>query len=232
MTEPAHPSSPRRGRPPKITRARIIEAVLAEGFAGLTVPAVAERLGVTTMTLYRHAATRSDLLAMAWDHVLEQHTWPDFHGPWRDLLHRHATALWDLLAEHPGAVTELSGIMSARMVGLYDDLATALTGHGFTAFDAVLATDTVIDLAVDHRRGVENLARTTEGDAETSLHDQISGLWTPERTDAHERRTVRTAMSHVIMMPPREWFGHKLELFLDGLTMRHRTGTPHDARDA
>ncbi|TDC43456.1 hypothetical protein E1281_35150 [Actinomadura sp. KC345] len=119
--------------------------------------------------------------------------------------------------------------MSARMVGLYDDLATALTGHGFTAFDAVLATDSVIDLAIDHRRGVENLACATEGDADTSLHDQISRQWAPEPTDTRERQAIRTTMSHVIMMPPREWFAHKLDLVLDGLTTRHRPGPQHDA---
>ena len=71
---------PRRGRPPKITRDQIIDAVLASGFSGLTIPALAQRLGVTTMTIYRHAATRSELLAMAWEKVLERHTWPDCDG--------------------------------------------------------------------------------------------------------------------------------------------------------
>jgi len=52
---------PRRGRPPKITRDQIVDAVLSHGFAGITIPEVAQRLGVTTMTVYRHAATRAEL---------------------------------------------------------------------------------------------------------------------------------------------------------------------------
>lgn len=219
MSEDGRPGAPRRGRPPKITREQIVEAVLAEGFAGLTVPAVADRLGVTTMTLYRHAATRSDLLAMAWDHVLAHHTWPRTEGRWREVLDRHATALWDLLAEYPGAVSELSGVMSAGMVDLYDGLAVSLVRQGFTADDAVLAVDTVIDLAVDHRRGVENLAQGTEDDADEPLRDQLQRIWAPG-SGTHERRAVRAAMGRAIAAPPREWFRRKLDLVLDGLAPR------------
>lgn len=59
----------RTGRPRKLTEHAIIEAVLAEGFIGITLPAVARRLDVSTMTLYRYTRTRSDLLALAWNHV-------------------------------------------------------------------------------------------------------------------------------------------------------------------
>lgn len=105
------------------------------------------------MTLYRHAPTRADLLAMAWGQVLDQHTWPERDLPWRHLLHQYASALWDLLATYPGAVTEPStAVMPERMVHLFDDLAVALIDQGFAAADAVLAVDTVIDLAIDHRR--------------------------------------------------------------------------------
>ena len=83
----------RRGRPPKITRDQIVEAVLSHGFAGITIPEVAQRLGVTTMTVYRHAATRAELLGMAWERVLDEHAWPDRNLPWRDLLDEYATAV-------------------------------------------------------------------------------------------------------------------------------------------
>lgn len=214
-----------RGRPPKITERAIVEAVLAEGFAGLTVPAVAKRLRVTTMTLYRHVATRADLLALAWDHVLDAYAWPSHDLPWRELLHAHATALWDLLAEHPGSVTELSGaVMPPHMIGMYDGLAVALVTQGFTADVAVLTVDSVIDLTIEHRRGVELLARSTEGDA-ASLHDQLAGLWAPSSRDTPPRREVRQAMSRAIATPSRDWFCRKLNLILDGVA-QHRCDEP------
>ncbi|OUZ11186.1 hypothetical protein BHE97_04870 [Aeromicrobium sp. PE09-221] len=211
-----------------MTETRIVEAVLAEGFAGLTVPAVAARLDVSTMTLYRHVPTRARLLAMAWDHVLDAHTWPDRDLPWRGLLRTYAVTLWDLLARHPGVVTEMStAILPARMADLFDDLAVALVHQGFTADKALLAVDTVIDLTLDHRRGVETLAQPVEGTT-GSLRDQVSTLWQPgDQTAGSQvpaRQAVRRAMSEAIAADPRIWFGHKLDLVLDGIA----AGRPAD----
>ncbi|MDG4765272.1 TetR family transcriptional regulator [Solwaraspora sp. WMMD406] len=210
----------RTGRPRKLTEADIAEAVLAEGFAGLTVPAVAQRLGVSTMTLYRYTPTRAGLLALTWDHVLDKTTWPPVTGHWREILHRHATTLWDLLATHPGAVTELSGaVVPPRMMGLYDDLALALTEQGFTADQAVLAVDTTIDLTIDHCRGVEDLSRREDA-ASADTREQLAALWTLRPEDPPGRAGVRAAMQEAIATPPRDWFIRKLELMLDGLTTR------------
>lgn len=214
---------PRRGRPPKITRDQIIDAVLASGFSGLTIPALAQRLGVTTMTIYRHAATRSELLAMAWEKVLERHTWPDCDGPWRRLLHEHATTLWDLLADHPGAAIELSSaVLPSRMINLYDDLSTALVDQGFAVFDAILAVDTIIDLTIDHRRGIETLMQTVDNDKSISLYEKIRASWiSSDETMTPQRKEVRTTFNMAIEAPPREWFHKKLALILDGLALRH-----------
>ncbi|OLT35168.1 hypothetical protein BJF79_06890 [Actinomadura sp. CNU-125] len=222
----------RAGRPRKLGEADIAAAVLAEGFTGLTVPAVARRLGVSTMTVYRYTPTRPDLLALAWEHVLAAATWPPSTGDWRGLLHRHATALWDLLARHPGAVTELSGaVMPTRMIGMYDDLALALATQGFTPDEAVLAVDTVIDLTIDHRRGVEDLGRRIEGTT-TIAHDELDALWAPDQADPPGRAAVRAAMRNAIATPPRDWFIRKLDLVLDGLVAHRHRSSPRPHGDA
>lgn len=170
------------------------------------------------MTLYRHASSRSQLLAMAWEHLLDAYAWPGFDLPWRDLLYQHATALWDLLAEHPGrVVSEMSGIVPPpRMVALYDDLAVALVEQGFSAEAALLAVDTVIDMTIDHRRGVEALAQPTEG-TEATLNDQIQSQWSEQGQEIDARGAVRQAMRAAIATNPRLWFQHKLNLVLDGI---------------
>jgi len=54
------------GRPPTIDRAAVLTAGLAvadqQGLDALTMQAVARRLGVTAMALYRHVESKSDLL--------------------------------------------------------------------------------------------------------------------------------------------------------------------------
>jgi AcrR family transcriptional regulator len=215
-------TAPRRasGRPRKLTDGEIIDAVLEEGFAGITVPAVARRLGVSTMTLYRYAPTRADLLALAWDHVITTADWPPRTGTWRQILHTHAIAFWQLLARYPGVVTELSqGLMPTEMMNRIDDLAVALVDQGFTAPDAVLSVDLVIDLAVDHRRGVEKIHGLA--DIPATL-EAMAQLWAPNDTDPPSRRTVRAAMTNAITLAPFEWFTQKLDLALAGIEARFR----------
>lgn len=219
-------TAPRRagGRPPKIAIGDIVDAVLQEGFRGITVPAVARRLGVSTMTVYRYAPTRGELLALAWNHVITTTEWPPLTGPWRPLLRTHAIAFWRLLERHPGVVTELSqGLMPAEMMNHIDGIAVALVEQGFAADDAVLAVDLVIDLTVDHRRGVEMIHGLA--DIPATLQD-MARLWAPNDTDPPTRRAVRAAMTDAIRCAPFDWYSQKLDLALEGIDARF--GKPHE----
>ena len=57
------------------TRARILEAtvaVMARGVASVSIPAVAREAGVSVPTVYRHFATKRDLLTSVFPHVLHR----------------------------------------------------------------------------------------------------------------------------------------------------------------
>ena len=57
------------------TRARILDAavlVMADGFASVSIPAVAREAGVSIPTVYRHFATKHDLLAAVYPHVIRR----------------------------------------------------------------------------------------------------------------------------------------------------------------
>ncbi|MHA6628691.1 TetR/AcrR family transcriptional regulator [Pseudonocardia sichuanensis] len=216
MAEPPDPARRGPGRPPKISRDDIVAAVVAEGFARITVPAVAARLGVTTVTLYRHVPDRAHMLELAWDHIVSTATWPDTALPWAELLRDSAIAMWRLLEQHNGAVTALStGLVPPAMVQMIDDLAVALVEQGFTAHDAVLAVDLVLDLAVDHRLGVERLDGPTREDS--TIRDGLSAVWAPSTGDGDARRDVKREMRNAIAEPPITWFNRKLTLALAGI---------------
>lgn len=76
------------------TRARILDAtmrVLAEGLAGVTIPAVAREAGVSVPTVYRHFGTKRDLLAGLQPHLqqrarLQEVALPASIGELRDSL--------------------------------------------------------------------------------------------------------------------------------------------------
>jgi len=57
------------------TRARILDAtgrVMARGLAHVSIPAVAREAGVSVPTIYRHFATKHDLLAAVYPHVIRR----------------------------------------------------------------------------------------------------------------------------------------------------------------
>lgn len=206
------------GRPRKLTDQDIIDAVLAEGFAGITVPAVAQRVGVSTVTLYRYTRTRSDLLSLAWNHVITTTPWPAPIGTWRETLRTQAITFWNVLADHPGSVTELSrALMPTEMMNRIDDTTAALIERGFNAADAVLAVDFVIDLTVDHRRGVETIHGLLECPATLQA---LADLWTPTDSDPPHHRAARAAMRDAILTSPFDWYIQKLDLALDGIGHR------------
>ncbi|OLT16954.1 hypothetical protein BJF78_13455 [Pseudonocardia sp. CNS-139] len=217
----------RSGRPRKLTEDDLVRAVLAEGFAGITVPAVARRLGVSTMTLYRYTPNRAELLSLAWNHVIAGTVWPPVTGHWRPVLRAHAVALWQVLARHPGVVTELSGlVVPAEMMRRGDDMAVLLVEHGFSPPDAVLALDLVMDLTIDHRRGVETIHGLTGTPATL---DALADAWEPSASDPPARRAVRAAMHDAIRTGPFDWYTKKLDLALDGIA--HRLAPPVPAAE-
>ncbi|WP_369267387.1 TetR family transcriptional regulator, partial [Streptomyces harbinensis] len=68
------PSSPTRGRPARLNRARTVRAALdlldASGLDALTMRRLADTLGVRVGALYRHFATKQDLLTAMAEHIV------------------------------------------------------------------------------------------------------------------------------------------------------------------
>ena len=83
---PANETSAAAARPP-LTRERIVAAALAvldaEGFAGLTMRRVARELGAGTMSLYRHVASREELLDLVLDELAFEVPATLAGGPWQ-----------------------------------------------------------------------------------------------------------------------------------------------------
>lgn len=236
MTEPPPAPPPERagvgrrpgkrpGRRPLVDVARVADAVAEEGFQGITVSSVAERLGVRSSTLYRYFATRDDLLAHAVDAQFDRARWPETSqasqasAEWRGCLGAYAWALWEVYARHPGlaqAVTVLPATPPA-LTRRIDAAAVRLLDLGFAPEDAVLAVDVIGELALD-----------------TFLLGRITGERPGGGQDsaAPARRTrvaaaaplldprLRGLIEEVVTAAPRDWFGRKLDLVLDGLCAR------------
>ena len=81
----------------------------AEGMDALTVRALATRLGTGSSTLYRHVASRDELLVLLVDAVLGEVRLPDPQLPGRERVEQLSTELRRVLRSHPHVVPALSG---------------------------------------------------------------------------------------------------------------------------
>jgi AcrR family transcriptional regulator len=83
----------------------IVESALeiadADGIQGVTMRAVAARLGTAAMSLYRHVPNKETLLELMADLVFAELPHPDPAGRWQDEMTNFWTAFHDLLIEHP-----------------------------------------------------------------------------------------------------------------------------------
>jgi AcrR family transcriptional regulator len=123
------------------------EAVAANGFDGLTMRAVAARLGAVPMALYNHFATKDQLVDALLDRVLGRFEPEPATDDWIEDLRSFARAHRRLLTRHPWAVAPLfnqpSPGLSAVRVG---ELALGILRRGgvsdasaVAAFSALIA---------------------------------------------------------------------------------------------
>ncbi|MEU4578437.1 TetR/AcrR family transcriptional regulator [Nonomuraea sp. ATR24] len=82
-----------------------VELADADGLDAVSMARVAERLGYTTMSLYRHVKSKNELLLLMLDRVaaLPPELDEPFDG-WRDGLERWCRAQWEMLHAHPWVV--------------------------------------------------------------------------------------------------------------------------------
>ncbi|RZS41207.1 TetR family transcriptional regulator [Herbihabitans rhizosphaerae] len=100
-------------RPP-LSRERVIAAAMAladeKGAAGVTMRALATRLGVEAMSLYNHVAGREDLLDGMVDAVFGEIELPVSTADWKIAMRDRAASSRAALRRHPWAV----GLMDSR----------------------------------------------------------------------------------------------------------------------
>lgn len=97
---------PKRGRRPAFTLEQIVRTAVgiadAEGLATVSMRRIAERLGCTTMSLYRYVPGKAELLDLMMDTVMGEVPLADAApGDWRTRLELSARADWGLYHRHP-----------------------------------------------------------------------------------------------------------------------------------
>jgi TetR/AcrR family transcriptional regulator, tetracycline repressor protein len=144
-----------RGRPPRLSRERIVDAALAlidrVGVDGLTMRALAKDLGVDPMAVYRHVRDKDDLLAAMCDQLLGDLDPLEPEGEWEPQFRRLGQQILERLLERPSLVPVLARApITPAAVVVARDVIELLARGGFPPRLAVGAADALLSHVLGH----------------------------------------------------------------------------------
>jgi AcrR family transcriptional regulator len=168
------------GRPARIDRTAIAEAVLDLGLDGISMKAVADHLGVSVAGLYHHVGNRRELLILAAEHSLSRVAAPQDTGQhWDDWLREWARHVYRSFVEEPEILVQFmnGGLRWDAMGDVMDSVIKVLGRAGFDPVEALSAFDTVAQCAVGAAvQEIRLRAATSEGRTPLSeLHRVVAG---------------------------------------------------------
>ncbi|MCI4085997.1 MULTISPECIES: TetR/AcrR family transcriptional regulator [Streptomyces] len=232
--EPGQSAQPaRRGPRQGLSVDAVVGAATAladeEGLAALTMRALAQRLGVTPMTVYTYVPGKAELLDLMLDDAyLHMERRPAEPGePWQAHVARVAEDNRDLMVRHPWiadlAVTRPP--LGPGVIGKYE--------YELAAFEGIGLTDTEMDAALTHLLGfVHANALAAADDADHNSRQSQEDWWAVsapllERTLDPERYPLADRVGSAVGgYHPRTIWSFGLQCVLDGLT-HHLASRPN-----
>jgi AcrR family transcriptional regulator len=166
---------PRAGRDrPGLSLERIVRAAIeladAEGVAALSMRRIAERLGFTTMSLYRHVPGKAELLDLMRDALVGEVARPDGDaGGWRAGLEAWAREGWALYRRHPW-LAQVGGtrrVPGPNAVAGYERALRLVSGTGLRPAEVIAVVGLVGGF-------VESAARQAAETAETERRSGVT----------------------------------------------------------
>lgn len=170
------PSSGKRGPARSASVARLVDAALEladeEGLGAVTIRAVAQRTGVSPMSVYTYVPGKPELLDLMVDACYRKMTrtpWAD--QPWRERLAAVAEANRSLLAGHPW-LTEVAALsrppLGPGVMAKYEHELAAFDGTGLSDVDTDAALTYLLGFVQAHCRSAHDADRVT---TDTALSD-------------------------------------------------------------
>ncbi|MDX6738648.1 TetR/AcrR family transcriptional regulator [Actinocorallia sp. A-T 12471] len=196
-------------RPRSLTPDRIAEAALAvidaDGLAALSMKAVAARLGMGTMSLYRYVADRAELEELVVERVLADVSTGDAEGTWRERVMTLAERVRAAVGRHPNALPLIAAHRdgSPSLARWTEAVLVVLTGAGFAGRERVVA----LRALVAHLLGAVELEH----------RGPLGGRSTRRMTELAAFPLLAETARDALALPPDEEFRRGLDLLLDGL---------------
>ncbi|GAA1645297.1 TetR/AcrR family transcriptional regulator C-terminal domain-containing protein [Actinoplanes couchii] len=216
---------PRRGRPARIDRARIVAVARTMDPETLTMQAVAEELGVDRKALNYHVSDRDGLLELVALDVLRSQ--PDMPVPqpgddWRQALRAFAVAMHDGMVGM-GALFEYTRMPLAAGLGPLESgeqMLAILTGAGFSGEDAARTVTLITQFVYISAR--DAILATRHG----GTHPQVSGIRDLLDSAPGDRMPHMREFAHLPLSGHRSQLDFDLDIVISGLDLRLESARP------
>ncbi len=209
----------RRGRPPRISQDRIVDAAIELGLDAFSMQGIAERLGVTTSALYSHVGGRDEVLALVNAELLRRMTdIASTADDWRDWLADFAAEVRDHLAPSASALMgDLRGPATTVRLGVGERGLGLLLDAGLTPTQAGRAVWLVFRTALTGG-GAQGAA------ALAGFVDDTGAVLGPGASAAFPAtRAVHAALASE---GTDDTFAYDLQVVLDGIARQIATDAP------
>ncbi|MDQ7903917.1 TetR/AcrR family transcriptional regulator [Phytohabitans sp. ZYX-F-186] len=224
------PERTRRGPKPRLSVDQIVAAATAladaEGLAALSMRRVAERLGVTAMSLYTYVPGKAELLDLMLDRACAETAKPDdVPGGWRARLALVAREAWALYLRHPWLLHVATNrpVLGPNLIARYDYELRAVEGTGLTDIEMDLVVTMVGDYVHGAVRGAlaaAALPRDT-GKSDDEWWEELSPLleqvYDAARFPLATRVGAAAGEEYNAPVDPARAFEFGLERLLDGV---------------
>lgn len=172
-------SAPRRGRPPSLSRDRIVEAALKltdeSSLEDVSMRSLANELGVPVMTIYNYVASKDELAELVVDQVLRNVKMPPVGaGTWDDRMRLLQHDARDAMREHPGLSFSRHGSSSREAMRLAEEAMSILRDGGFGQDGAAIAFATLFTFMLGQIE-LDVLADSAGGRVEATFDGMTAG---------------------------------------------------------
>ncbi len=222
---------PSRGPKPGLSVERVVRAAIevadAEGLSALSMRRVAERLGVSTMSLYTYVPGKAELIDVMLDAVLGEAVGAnEAAGGWRERLESVARDNWGLYHRHPWMlqVAAMSRPPSGpNVIAKYDFELRAVDGIGLTDVEM----DSVLTLVLGYVQGAARTSvEASQAERRTGMTDEewwsanaplLEKVFDPERYPTASRVGLAAGEAYQAAYDPNYAFEFGLQRVLDGI---------------
>lgn len=230
----------RRGGPkPVLSLERIVAAAVeladAGGLAALSMARLAEKLGFTTMSLYRYVPSKDDLLVLAFDAAIGPPPDSDPAAGWRARCEGWARALTEVYRRHPWALELPVSALPAgpNQLGWLDRVLDALSGTALADWERMSTALMLATYGRTQAQLVADLVDATRKAEETGTRPPdwgqlIGRLAAPERFPALAALVAGGAFGEgdgpqEVADFGEEEFNFGMQRLLDGVEVLHRS---------